>query len=211
MAARAGDADLRDDAQRHVLGADMRPKPAFEADQHPLRPLQRHHLRRQDVRELGRAAAERERAEAADRRGVAVGHRVRRARQHHAELGRNDVRDALLRIVDVEHPDAVPAAALAHRAQERRAGRIGIVVAAGFCGDGVVLHRKSQVRPAHRPLLLLKLLERVRRVQLVQHVAVDIDEVAAIGALRHQMGVPDFVEQSAGHMLAFADARAVPA
>ena len=83
--------------------------------------------------------------------------------------------------------------------QERRARRIGVVVAAGLGGDGVVLHREGEVRPPHRAVLLLQLLERVRRVQLVQHVAVDIDEVAAVGAPRHQMRVPDLVEQRRGH------------
>ena len=106
--------------------------------------------------ELGGAAAEGERAEPADRAGMAVGHRVGRARQHHAELRRHHVRDALLRIVDVEQPDAVLAAAFAHRPQERRARRIGVVVAAGLGGDGVVLHREGQIGPAHRPALLLQ-------------------------------------------------------
>ena len=74
------------------------------------------------------------------------------------------------------------AAALAHGLQEGRAGRIGVVVAAGLGGDRVVLHREGQVGPAHRPVLLLQLLEGVRRVQLMQHVAVDVDQVAAVGA-----------------------------
>ena len=121
MAARAGDADLGDDPQRHVLGGDMRRQLAVEPDAHALRPLHRHHLRGEDVRKLGGAAAERERAEAADRAGVAVGHRMRRARQHHAELRRDHVRNALLGIAEVEHPDVVLGAALAHRAEEGRA------------------------------------------------------------------------------------------
>ena len=47
--------------------------------------------------------------------------------------------------------------------------------------------------------LLLQLLEGVRGMQLVQHVAVDIDEIAAVGAPRHQVRVPDLVEQGVGH------------
>ena len=86
----------------------------------------------------------------------------------------------------------------------RKAAPDGLVcvVAAGLGRDGVVLHREGQVGPAHRPLLLLQLLEGVRRVQLVQHVPVDIDELAAIGALRDQMGIPDLVEQGVGHDVA---------
>jgi hypothetical protein len=43
------------------------------------------------------------------------------------------------------------------------------------------------------------LLEGVGRVQLVQHVPVDIDEVAAVGAPPHQVRLPDLVEQGLGH------------
>jgi hypothetical protein len=58
----------------------------------------------------------------------------------------------------------------------------------------MILHRKGQVGAAHRPALLLQLREGVMRVQLVQHMAVDIDEIATIGALRDAMKVPYFVE-----------------
>ena len=199
MAARAGDAELGDDAQRHVLGRHLRAEPAFEAYQHALRTPQRHHLRRQDVRELRGAAAEGERAEAAHRAGMAVGNGVGRARQHHAELRRDDVGDALLGVIDVKNSDVVATAALAHRLDERRAGWIGTVVAAGSGGDGMILHGECEIGPAHRPPLLLQLLEGMGRVQLVQHVPVDVDEIAAVGAPRHQMRVPDLVEQGPGH------------
>ena len=63
----------------------------------------------------------------------------------------------------------------------------------------MILHREREVRAAHRPFLLFKLLERMRRVQFVQHVAIDVDQLAAIGALGDAVGVPDFVEQGAGH------------
>src|SRR5215467_2339231 len=162
VTARARDAQLGDDAQRHVLGGHKR-------------------------------------AEASHGAGVAVGNRVRRARQHHAQLRRDHVRNALLRVVDVEKPDAVAPAAFAHRLEKGRARRVGGVVAAGLGGDGVVLHGEGQIRPAHAPVLLLQLLE---GVQLVQHVPIDIDEVAAIGAPPHQVRLPDLVEQGLGHGLA---------
>ncbi len=151
------------------------------------------------MRELGGAAAEGHRAEAAHGAGVAVRYRVGRARQHHAELRRHHVRDALLGIIDVVELDAVLPAAFAHGLEKGRARRVGIVVAAGLGGDGVVLHGEGEVRPPHRPLLLLQLFERMGRVQLVQHVAVDIDELAAVRAPRDEMGVPDLVEQGFGH------------
>ncbi len=77
----------------------------------------------------------------------------------------------------------------------RKAAPEGLVVSC----DGVVLHGEGQIRPAHAPVLLLQLFEGVGSVQLVQHVAVDIDEVAAIATPRHQMGLPDLVEQGLGH------------
>jgi len=199
MAARAGDAELGDDAQRHVLCRDVWRKRAIEADAHAFGSLERHHLRGEDMGELAGAAAERERAEPAHRARVTVRHRVGRARQHHAELGRHHVGNALLGIVDVENLDSVALAALAHRLEEGRARRIGVVVAAGPGGDGVILHRERQIGPPHRPLLLRELLEGVRRMQLVQHVAVDIDEIAAVGALGDEVGVPDLVQQGVGH------------
>ena len=151
------------------------------------------------MRKLGRAAAERQCSHAADGAGVTVRHRMRRARQHHAELRRDDVRNALLRIVQIENLDPVPGAALAHRLEKGRARRIGVVVAARLGGDGMVHRRERQIGPPHRPVLFLQLFERVRRVQLVQHVTIDVDQLAAIGAPRDQMIVPDFLEQGLGH------------
>jgi hypothetical protein len=78
-------------------------------------------------------------------------------------------------------------------APERSARRIAIG-AAGRRRDGVVLHRKGEVRARHVAALLGELAECVRRVQLMQHVAVDIDQVAAVHAPRHEMIVPDFLE-----------------
>ena len=91
------------------------------------------------------------------------------------------------------------AAAFAHRRRKAAPDGLVVVVAAGLGGDGVVLHREGEVGPAHRAVLLLELLEGMRRVQLMQHVAVDIDQLAAVDAPRHQMGVPDFFEQGLGH------------
>jgi hypothetical protein len=58
----------------------------------------------------------------------------------------------------------------------------------------MILHRKGQVGATHRPALLLQLRESVMGVQLMQDMAVDIDQIAAIGALRHTMKIPYFIE-----------------
>jgi hypothetical protein len=58
----------------------------------------------------------------------------------------------------------------------------------------VILHRECQVGPAHRPLLLFQPRECVVGVQLMQHMAVDVEEIAAVGALADAVKVPDLVE-----------------
>jgi len=93
----------------------------------------------------------------------------------------------------------VAAAGLAHGAQERGAVGIGGVVAAGRGGDGVILHGEGEIGPPHRPVRLGELLECVGAVKLVEHVPVDVDEIAAIGAPRHEMRIPDLVEQGLQH------------
>jgi hypothetical protein len=199
MTAPTGDADLGDNAQRSVLRGDIGAEPAVQPHPHALRPLHRQHLRRQDVLEFAGAAAEGERAEAADRRRVAVRYCVRRAGQHHAELGRHDVRNALLRIAEVEQPYAELLGAGAGSAQQLGAVRVGGVVTARRRRHGVILDRECQVGATDRPPRLLKLVERDRGVQLMQHVTVDVDEVAPVGAMRHEVRVPDLVEQGLRH------------
>ena len=51
----------------------------------------------------------------------------------------------------------------------------------------------------HFAFLLLQMRKSMVRVQLVQHVPVDVEEVAAIGALPDQMKIPDLVEQGPRH------------
>ena len=47
--------------------------------------------------------------------------------------------------------------------------------------------------------LLLQLRKGVVRMQLMQHMPVDIDQIAAVGALRDTMKLPDLFEQSSLH------------
>ena len=149
--------------------------------------------------EFGRAAAERKRTEPADRTGMTVGDRVRRSRQHEAHFRRDDMADALLAIVDVEQPDAALAATFAHRLDEGGSSGIGVLVAAGLGGDGVILHGEGDIGAAHRAPLLFELRKGVMRVQFVKHVAIDIEQIAAVAALSDAMKIPDFVEQRVRH------------
>jgi len=63
----------------------------------------------------------------------------------------------------------------------------------------MILYRKGEIGPMHGPPLLDQLREGVMGMQFVQNVPVDIDQVAAVGALPDAMKVPDLVEQSARH------------
>ena len=47
--------------------------------------------------------------------------------------------------------------------------------------------------------LLFELRKGVMRVQFVEHVAIDIEQVTAVAALSDPMKIPDFVEQRARH------------
>lgn len=58
----------------------------------------------------------------------------------------------------------------------------------------MILHGKGQVGAPHRTTLLLQLREGVMRMQFMQHMPVDIDEIAAVGALRDAMKIPYLVE-----------------
>ena len=78
-------------------------------DAHRLRTPLPDRLRREHVRDFGGADAERERADRAVRGRVAVAAHDEHARLRQPLLGRDDVHDALARIVDAEHRDAAPA------------------------------------------------------------------------------------------------------
>ena len=95
----------------------------------------------------------------------------------------------------------MPWRALPARVARRNGAPSGLVVSSrpGLLAMRVVLRREGEVGPPHRPLLLLELRQRVRRVQIMHDVAIDIDEVAPVGAPRHQVGLPDLVEQGLGH------------
>ena len=58
----------------------------------------------------------------------------------------------------------------------------------------MILHRKGEIGATHRTALLLQLREGMMSMQLMQHMTVDIDEIAAVGALRDAMKVPYLVE-----------------
>src|SRR5688572_22590445 len=66
-------------------------------------------------------------------------------------------------------------------------------------GDGVVLHRNGEIGPANGPVLRLEALEGMGAVQLVHHMAIHVEKVAAIRAARRHVRIPDFIKHSLSH------------
>jgi hypothetical protein len=92
----ARDAHLADRAEDEVLGGDALAELALVADDHRPGLVLHERLGGEDVLDLARADAEGQRAERAVRRGVRVAADDRHARLGDAELGPDDVDDALL-------------------------------------------------------------------------------------------------------------------
>ena len=107
VADRAAGADLRDDREDHVLGADAVGRRAVDRDAHRLRRAPaRASASRARASISRRADAERERAERAVRRRVAVAADQQQPGQRDALLGPDDVHDPLALVAEVErrHP-----------------------------------------------------------------------------------------------------------
>ena len=159
--------------------------------------------------DLRRADAERQRAQRAMRRGMAVAADDRRARQRQAEFRPDDVHDALPHIQDrdVRHAELDDVllqrlhldAAVFFLDVGRRARADG--------RDVVVRHRDGQsgrrsLRPARR-----KPLERLRAGDLMQQMPVDVEDAGAVREASPRRGCPrscrtGCVAQAVGFLLA---------
>ncbi len=106
MPGAAGGADLGDNRQDHVLGADPGAERAVDLDQHILGRRLDQGLGRQHMLDLGSADAKGEGAHRPVRRGVAVAANDRHAWLGEALLRSDDVDDALVDAVDREVRDA---------------------------------------------------------------------------------------------------------
>ena len=135
-----------------------------------------------------------------------IRHRVRCTWQDHAEFGRHNMGNAVFRVVEIEHTNAIALTAFAHGGDQRRPLGIGVLVATGLGGRCVIERGKGKIWPAYFAIGRLQFLKGVRRVQLMQDMAVDIDKIAAVDAARRHVGVPDFVKKRRGHGLLAAGA-----
>jgi hypothetical protein len=114
--------------------------------------------------------------------------------------GTDHVHDALARIIHPEVADTAGIGIGAHEAQQLETARIGGFVAVGFGGYDVVLRGDRQLWMAHRAARFAQLLERRRAGRLLQHMAGDEDEIAAVIERLDQVGGPDLLEDAARGM-----------
>ena len=192
-------------AEDQVLGGDAEAELALVADPHRLRLALDQALRGEHVLDLARADAERQRAEGAVGGGVGVAADDRHARLGDAELGPDDVHDALvlgaqrvdrdaeLRAVALERLDLHAAELVLDPRGDRRAVGRHVVVGG----------RERAVGPADRAAGEPQAVERLRARDLVDEVQVDVEQAG--GDL---VGVPDLVEQRAWAWCVLAPAQA---
>ena len=198
VAGAAAGADLADDGQDHVLGG---ARPSGSSPSTSIRIvfglLLHQRLRRQHVLDLARADAEGQGAEGAVRAGVAVAADDRGAGQREAQLGADDVDDALADVVHVEQLDAelrgscrVSVSTWMREVSSR--DRLRAVARSGTLWSGTA---SVSVGPAHLAAGQPQALERLRAGHLVDEVPVDVEEAGAVRRSLDDVAVPDLLEQ----------------
>ena len=193
----AGHAEPADRAEDHVLRRDTRGQVAVEVDAHRARPSLRQALRREHVLDLGRADAERERAERAVCRGVAVAADDRHSGLRQAELRADHVDDSLPAAARREERHAELCAVLAQGIELRLGERIRH---RPLLGRDVVIHRRErQIRPPDLPAGEPKAVESLGRGDLVDQVQIDEEDGRLALGLGHEMPLPDALEQRLRH------------
>ena len=139
-----------------------------------------------------------ERAECAIGGGMAVAADQRHARQREALLRTDDVDDALTLIELVVIFQAEEFCVVGEVSDLRRAFRIGIGQRTVGGRDIVIHHQQRLVRRVHFAPRQAQAFERLRARDLVNDMAIDIDQAGAVRRLLDQMIVPDLVVQRAG-------------
>ncbi len=197
MPGAAGGADLADDGQDDVLGANARAGLPIDAHAHVLGFVLDQRLRREHVLDFRRADAMRQRAERAMRRRVAVAADDRRAGQREALLGADDVDDALALIEFVIIFDAEIGGVFGQRLDLDAALVVVDALAAVGCRHVVIDDGKRLFRRAHLAARKAKAFESLRARHFVDEVTVDIEKAGAVRLRVDDVVVPDFVVKRA--------------
>ena len=198
-------ADPADRGQHEVLGGDAGRQPAVGADQHRFRLLDQQALRRQDVLDLRSADAEGKRRERAVRAGVRIAADDRHPRQRRALLGADHVDDALPLVAERKiRLGAVRADVGVERLDLGPRDRIadaGVPV----LGRRVVVGRGDDRADApRRAARELQSFVGLRTGDLVDEMAIDVQERRAVGLRADDVAVPKLVVERArwhGHQV----------
>ena len=193
VAGAAADADFADDGEDEVFGGDAARAFAVDKNVHGFGFALHQALRGHNVLDFAGADAEGERAECAVRGSMTVAADEGLAGLGEAELGADDVNDALVAAIHVDEWDA-EFAAVAREGFELEA-RVGVEDWESAIGgeDGVVHHGESEIGAAKLAAFGLESGEALRGSGFVDEVAVDIDDGRLAWLLVDEMGVPNFL------------------
>ena len=193
-------ADAADDVEDDVLGGDAEGELAFDVDAEGLWLVLREGLGGEDVLDFAGADAEGESSEGAVGGGVGVAADDGHAGLGEAELGADDVDDALVGVLDVEELDAEVAAVAAEGLDLFRGDLVGdveAVIDAG--GRHVVVDRgDGAIGPTDLAIGEAEALEGLRAGDLVDEVEVDVEDGGLIGGFGDEVLLPDFFKHRAG-------------
>jgi len=115
-----------------------------------------------------------------------------------AELGRHHVHDALTVGIDVIEADAGGGGLRPQALEQRRCGRVGLIIATRHGRYAMVGGRGRELRVAHTVALLAQLLQALHGVEIVQQVAVDVEQGKPVAEIGDDVRIPDLVEQGCG-------------
>ena len=174
---------------------------AVDVDRHGLRPGLRQRLGGEHVLDLGRADAERDRAERAVGGGVRVAADHRQPGLGQPELRADDVHDALVEVAEAVDPDAELLRVLAQRVDLGPRHRVGDRLVDVQRRRVVVLGRQREVGPAHRPTGLAQPVEGLRAGHLVHEMEIDEEQVGLTLGGSDDVVVPDLFTQCLAHAL----------
>ncbi len=200
IALSATGSDLRDDREDDVLRRDAGLERAVDVDGHRLERTQRQRLRRHHVLDLGRADAERQRAERTVRGRVTVAAHHGHSGLREAELRAHHVDDALFEVTHRVQPHAELRAVAAKRLdlQARHGVRDRLVDVDGR--DVVVLGGDRQVGPAQLAVRKAQAVERLGAGDFVEQMEVDVEQVRLRAtAVAHNVCLPHLLRERAAH------------
>jgi hypothetical protein len=163
---------------------------------HGLGPALDDGLGRQHVRELAGADAEGERAEPAMGAGVAIAADDQAAGEAEAELGADDMDDALPRLVEVEQPDVAGRRLGPQRRQQIPPG----LDRAGPPGRGrnrMIGRGEGQFGIVDRNIAAFEVEQAAGAAEVMQQMAIHMQQIGIIADASDDMLVPDFGQQRA--------------